>query len=122
MLEKQYINWYVWNRGGSAETRTGKAAETGSTPEVIFSLGLRRSRGTVTSQLSLLFLGCALAPYPWTISCTVSVITSRFSILAATVSHNCSYRIPNSPPYSHPCPHQILFPQRYHLRSFVPIP
>ncbi|KAF9645727.1 hypothetical protein BDM02DRAFT_3119771 [Thelephora ganbajun] len=39
-------------------------------------------------QLPLLFLGCALARYLWTITCTVSGVTSRFSIIAATLFHN----------------------------------
>ncbi|KAF9644750.1 hypothetical protein BDM02DRAFT_3121371 [Thelephora ganbajun] len=50
------------------------------------------------SQLPLLFLGCAPAPYLWTTSCTVTGVACCFPGLATTLFHNYPYRIPRSPP------------------------
>ena len=105
MLGKQWVSWYLRNRGGSAADKSRDrqrkldGLESWYFHVVIESL-------PVMLQLALLLLGCALSPYLWTISRTVAGVAIAATLLgvisyicftfAATFFHNCPYQTPAS--------------------------
>lgn len=105
MLGKQWITWYLRNRGGSAVNKSRDrqwkldGLERWYFHVVIESL-------PVMLQLALLLFGCALSRHLWLMSRIVAGVAITATLLggvtyicftvAATLFHNCPYQTPVS--------------------------
>ena len=105
MLGKQWVSWYLRNRGGSAADKSrDRQQKLDGLENWYFHIVIESL--PVMLQLALLLLGCALSPYLWTISRTVAgvaiaatllgVISYICFTLAATFFRDCPYQTPAS--------------------------
>ena len=105
MLGKQWISWYLRNRGGSAVDKSRERQwKLDGLEDWYFHLVIGSL--SVMLQLALFLLGCALSKYLWTISRTVAVVAIATTLLgavaylcftlAATWFYNCPYQTPAS--------------------------
>jgi len=105
MLGKQWVGWYLRNRGGSAADKSrDRQRKLDGLENWYFHVVIESL--PVMLQLALLLLGCALSPYLWTISRTVAGVTITATLLgvilyicftfAATFFRNCPYQTPAS--------------------------
>lgn len=105
MLGKQWLTWYLRNRGGSAaEKSRDRQRKLDGLESWYFHIVIESL--PVMLQLALLLLGCALSRYLWSISRTVARVAVAATVLgaiayicftlAATLFYNCPYQTPAS--------------------------
>ena len=105
ILGKQWINRYIWNRGGSAADKSrDRQRKLDGLKNWRFCLVIETI--PVMLQIALLLLGGALSRYLWTINRTVGWVILSFTLfgitsyvfftLAAALYHNCPYQTPSS--------------------------
>ena len=83
MLGKQWVNRYIWSRGGSA---ADKSRDRQRKLDGFKKWHIHPSIESlpVMLQFALLLLGCALSLYLWIISRTVAGIVVAVTLLGAT--------------------------------------
>ena len=87
MLGKQWVSWYLRNRGGSAADKSrDRQRKLDGLENWYFHVVIESL--PVMLQLALLLLGCALSPYLWTISRTVAGVTIAATLLGV-ISYIC---------------------------------
>lgn len=105
MLGKQWISWYLRNRGGSAADKSrDRQRKLDGLKDWYFHIVIESL--PVMLQLALFLFGCALSRYLWMISRTVAVVVIATTLLgavaylcftiAATLFYNCPYQTPAS--------------------------
>ena len=107
MLEKQWVNRYIRNRGGSAAEkswdRQRKLDGMGRWYFHVVMEGL-----PVMLQIALALLGCALSQYLWTVNRAVARVIIAVTLfgfgfhfldtIAAAISYDCAFQTPPSIP------------------------
>jgi len=105
MLGKQWVTWYLRNRGGSAADKSrDRQRKLDGLESWYFHVVIEIL--PVTLQLALLLLGCALSRHLWAISRAVAGVAIAATVLgvfvyicftlAATTFYNCPYQTPAS--------------------------
>ena len=105
MLGKQWVSWYLRNRGGSAADKSRDRQRKLDGLENWYFYVVIESL-PVLLQFALLLLGCALSLYLWTINRIVAGVAIATTLLgtisyicftlAATFFRNCPYQTPAS--------------------------
>lgn len=124
-LGKQWISWYLRNRGGSvADKSRDRQRKLDGLEDWYFHIIIESL--PVMLQFALLLLGCALSQYLWTVSRTVAGVAIATTLLgavtyicftiAATLFYNCPYQTPASLIIRH------LTPRRHSQHLSCPIP
>jgi len=105
MLGKQWVTWYLRNRGGSAADKSrDRQRKLDGLESWYFHIVIESL--PVMLQLALLLLSCALSRHLWSISRTVAGVAVTATLLGATtytcftlaaiLFHNCPYQTPAS--------------------------
>lgn len=105
MLGKQWVNRYIWNRGGSAADKSrDRQRKLDGLEKWRFRLVIESL--PVMLQLALLLFGCGLSLYLWTINRIVAGVAIAFTLFGvtlyvfftfiATLYYNCPYQTPPS--------------------------
>ena len=105
MLGKQWVTWYLRNRGGSAADKSrDRQRKLDGLESWYFHIVIESL--PVMLQLALLLLSCALSRHLWSINRTVAGVAVTATLLGATIYtcftlaailfHNCPYQTPAS--------------------------